>query len=75
MWNILWIFNGCIEICGNFYGFSMDVTLKTSMFSRLPKGEPYAARMSARGQYILHLYEALIFTTGVAYFRGGLGVL
>ena len=25
MWEILWILYGCIEICGKFYGFCMDV--------------------------------------------------
>ena len=29
---ILWILHDCIEICGKFYGYCMDVTLKTSMF-------------------------------------------
>ena len=32
---ILWILHGCIEIFGKFYGFCMDVTLKTPLFSRL----------------------------------------
>ena len=36
MWKIKWLLHECIKICGKFYGFCMDVTIKTPMFSRLP---------------------------------------